>query len=184
MNKRMIVIVAVGLLAIMAVYELPKSGNIKYAPLVVKMSVSELTTNAAEIIEGTVVKELGTTREADPNDGQEMVYTRYQIKVDNKLKGTLGSEVVVRVAGGRYLTTEVDAEDQPTLEVGEKIIAFLNKVSDTNNDYIVTGGFQGSFEVNGSEAVQDETEEKFVAADLISQIKAGVQSTKKDATLN
>ncbi|MBI4948076.1 hypothetical protein HY844_00765 [Candidatus Berkelbacteria bacterium] len=179
MNKKSVLIMGAVIFALIAAIELPHMGTANYRPLVAKMNVSELSATATEIVEATVKKDLGTIREVDSVDGEDMVYTRYLLAVKSVLKGSPAKEITVRVAGGSYLTTQIVAEDQPVFSENQQTITFLSKPSNWNGDYRVLGGFQGNFAVTGSEAVQNETGEKFVTTELINQIKSSAQSTKK-----
>ncbi len=151
-----------GLIALGTVVELPHAKHFKQTSLVAKVDVATMTTEADLIVSGTVSKRLGTTRKTDQT-GEDMVYTRWQIIPDQALKGQGNQPIIVWTAGGQYLTTVVDAEDQPTFVVGQRVLVFLQQLPDVNNAYRTVGEFQGKFSLSNTgstaEATQDTTGE-------------------------
>lgn len=163
LNKRLAMIVGVGVIGGILVVELPHAARIAHDPLVVEMSDIDLAKNADQVISGTIIKKLNTVREVGA-DGEDMVYTRWQIRTVRTVKGTHGQTVNVRIPGGRYFSTIVEVEDQPDFSVGQSVMLFLGKRDDWKGDYRLIGEFQGSFRLEGSgvseEAVQSETERR------------------------
>lgn len=157
--------VAVGLLAI----ELPHAGMSNRDLLVAQIPVERLDNEAQLVVQGAVTKRLGTVREVDET-GDEMVYTRWQIKPENTYKGRHQRTVVVRTLGGQFLTTVVEVDDQPRFTVGERVMVYLLEVPNWKGDFRTVGEFQGKFELAGAaadaDAIQSGTKKKFKKSEL------------------
>ncbi|MBI5467036.1 MAG: hypothetical protein HY975_02365 [Candidatus Kerfeldbacteria bacterium] len=170
--KRLAIIVGIGLIGGILVVELPHAARIAHDPLVVEMSDIDLAKNADQVVSGTITKKLNTVREVGA-DGEDMVYTRWQVRTTRTVKGTHGQTVNVRIPGGRYLSTIVEVEDQPDFSVGQSVMLFLGKRDDWKGDYRLVGEFQGAFRLEGTgvsqEAVQSETGRR-VKASVLEQV--------------
>lgn len=178
---RTIALVCVGMILVTAaIFELPHMKSITQAPLVEQMTVEQMTREASVIVEATVAERLGTIREEDAS-GDDAVYTRYALEPTNFLKGS-SDKLVVRVLGGRYLTTVVDAEDQPMYEVGQKALVFLTAPSNWQGDFRTVGEFQGKFTIDGTNATQDESGDSFTLAELEKTIKTTLLQPENSTT--
>jgi len=179
---RLSIITLVGVIALLAILELPHAGRSTSHGIVAKMELPDLTREADEILIGKVIKKINTFRETGV-DGQEMVYTRWLIEPTKKLKGQGQQPIIVRVMGGRYGLTIVEAEDAPSFSVGEKVLVFLSPLPDTTNEYWIRGEFQGKFKIDKSSdnvetAIQQESEKMIILNDLEKEIKADIDENK------
>lgn len=169
LTKRITLYVIVGAIVGLAVVELPHAKRYTQHGLVERVDVPTMTKDADLAVIGVVKKRLGTTRQTDAT-GEDMVYTRWLIQPDRTIKGRASASVIVRTMGGRYGLTVVDVEDQPTFEVGEKVMLFLQSYPGWSSDYRVVGEFQGKFTLNGSgtgaKAVQAETDKQYSLGEL------------------
>lgn len=174
-NKRLPLIISIGMLAALAIVELPHAKHYRQTALVEQLDVTAMSARANAVVTGTVTKQLGTIREMDAT-GEDMVYTRWRITPDKQLKGSMNKPFIVRTLGGQYLTTIVDAEDQPTFSIGERIIVFLQQIPEWKGDYRVVGEFQGKFKLedrNGQQiAIQSETKKEQPENDLEQTVNA------------
>lgn len=154
---------ALGVVALAAIIELPHAKHFTQSSLVAKVDVPTMTKDADVIMTGTVGQRLSTIRKTD-STGEDMVYTRWQITPDQVLKGQSNKPIIVWTAGGQYLTTIVDAEDQPTFVVGQHVLVFLQQFPGVKNVYRTVGEFQGKFSLSDSSkaaiATQDSTNDQ------------------------
>lgn len=153
--------------------ELYYARHVTQRSLQIKLNGTALAKNSSAIITGTVEKSLGAKRFTDEN-GEIMVNTRWQIKVDKNFKGSLPASIVVQTPGGRYGLTEVIVEDAPQLATGDKVLLYLQPYDNTS-DYQVTGQFQGRFSLTTDQSgnpvyEQAETKLKKSMADLEKEI--------------
>ncbi|MDD5566962.1 MAG: hypothetical protein PHH01_02090 [Patescibacteria group bacterium] len=136
----------------------------------VSVSFDEMVQKAEVIARGVVTKKIGSYRTIE--NGEVMVYTRWQFNVDRVYKGNPGQTIKLKTAGGRYGLTEVQVEGAPKITPGKEVVIFISK---QNGDYIfqfnqgycdVTQDAQG-----GEILVQQLSKEVKTFDDLISAIK-------------
>ena len=126
-------------LAIMLVNLLPAS-----ASTFVAMTPREMVAQAAAIVEGEVVSSRSFWGESG-----RLIYTDFQVAVQAKLVGEAANALTVRVPGGEVDGYVVEAAGFPALEVGSRVILFLERPERKGGDghYTVLGHQQGHFEV-------------------------------------
>ena len=109
-----------------------------YATSLARMSLEQLTSAADAIAQVECVSASATWQ-----DGA--IWTRSTFRVVETLKGDLGTEVTVRLPGGRvgHLTATVDGA--PRFFPGEEAIVFLARTR--SGDYSVAGWVEGTFRV-------------------------------------
>ncbi|MFA5069675.1 MAG: hypothetical protein WC528_00080 [Patescibacteria group bacterium] len=148
--KKQVIRVVIIVVVLVAVFfggrELYYAKHITRQSLMVKLTAEELVRDSNIIMQGTVTKSLGTKRYADEN-GEIMVSTRWQVKVDKQYKGENFGTVIVQTPGGRYGLTEVIVEDAAVLTPEEKVLLYLSQAED-EGEYRVVGELQGKFEVS------------------------------------
>ena len=105
--------------------------------VVKKMEMSELRDASSDIIVGRVMSYESAW------DGN-LIYTYYNVKVLDKVKGTPPEFVTVRVPGGEVDDVMLVVSDTPALESGEDAFLFLKR---NNGASDVTGWFQGKYAV-------------------------------------
>lgn len=168
-NTRLLIYSILGFVAIGAVLELPHTTMYKQSLTIEKLDLPALQQRADTVVRGTVVKKMGTMREVDAT-GEDMVYTRWQIQINKKYKGRPEGKIIVRTMGGQYLSTIVEAEDQPDLSVKEQVFLFLQAVPGWKGDYRIVGEFQGTYKIEERQgkniAIQPETKTERPEQDL------------------
>jgi len=103
----------------------------------IKMEVEDLTEEADVIL-------IGKVTEITTHGGERMIYRRVEVEVERYLKNPLDSpEVFIRVLGGQIGETGVWVEDQPSFDVGERVLVFIYEES--GGAYQVVGGPQGKY---------------------------------------
>lgn len=143
---RIIIIVLVLIGTFFAGREIYYARKVNQQSVQIKLDSVALTKNSFGIIIGTVEKSLGTKRFIDDN-GEVMINTRWQVKVEKVYKGNVSNSVIVQTPGGRYGLTEVVAEDAPTLTKEDKVLLYLSPWRNSG-EYQITGQFQGKFNVS------------------------------------
>jgi len=98
----------------------------------VSVSFGELVNKADFIVRGTAAKKLSSYRTIE--DGEVMVYTRWQFKVDQVYKGNPAKKIILKTPGGRYGLTDVQVEGRPAVTLGKEAVLFLTK---QNGDYVI-----------------------------------------------
>ncbi|MDX1980461.1 MAG: hypothetical protein SFV51_09340 [Bryobacteraceae bacterium] len=83
-----------------------------------KLSYEDMVLKSTEIVEGRVVASSSIVR-------GPVVYTVYRVQVNQKYKGTVGSEIQVAVPGGRYGNLVQDFSGSPSLVEGQNYLLFL-----------------------------------------------------------
>lgn len=106
-----------------------------------------------------------------------LIYTDVVISIDEYLKNPLSSEeITVRVEGGTVGNDALTAEDEPSLETGEKVLLYLVKDSSPGTKDIapehfrVTGLLQGKYTLN-DDGTATRPGEDTTLDDLLSTIK-------------
>jgi hypothetical protein len=123
--------------------------------VVKKMEMSELRDASSDIIVGRVMSSESAW------DG-DLIYTYFNVKVLDKVKGSPPEYVTVRVPGGEVDDVALFVSDTPYLETGEDAFLFLKRA---NGHSEVAGWFQGKYAIkNGKVEDAGLTVEEFKAA--------------------
>lgn len=159
MNKpfRLALIIVLGLFLGGFALELPHAKHVTAHIFVAKVDQQAMTKEASAILIGTVLKKENTVRTTVGSD--DSVTTRWNVKVEQTLKGAVPSVVVVRTDGGSYGLTVIDVEDAAKLVPGEHVLLYLEPVPGTK-DFQVIGEFQGKYTLEGNEQSQVATQQE------------------------
>jgi hypothetical protein len=122
------------IIAMLACFVTPLS-----ATSVRRLSFEELVQTANFIIQGSVVD----SRTYRSNDGK-LILTSYTINVQENLKGSSGSTLIVTTVGGRIGNTILHVAGVPVFQPGETAVLFLEK---TGAFTTVVGLNQGKFAI-------------------------------------
>jgi hypothetical protein len=128
--------------------------------VVKKMEMRDLRDASSDIIVGRV---LSSESAWDGN----LIYTYYNVKVLDRVKGAPPEFVTVRVPGGEVDDVMLFVSDTPALESGEDAFLFLKRGNGASE---VTGWFQGKYAIRNGK-VED-------AGLTIEQFKAAVEKGK------
>lgn len=113
--------------------------------VVVRLSFEQLTAQAEQIVHGKVER---ISSSWDPK--KTAIWTHYEIRVEDELKGTAGGMIVVSEPGGEADGVRMQVAGAPVYEVGEEVVVFT---SPTALGYHRTCGWgQGRFRVLRSAA--------------------------------
>lgn len=120
------------------------------ATTLLKMDIEDLATHADEVV-------LGTVEESRPawNDDHTMIYTHTYVRVDQAIAGASQKDALLHVitVGGRIGEQEAYMAGNPSYEVGETVVVFLEERRKgpeqvrVEDHYLVTGLFQGKYRV-------------------------------------
>lgn len=136
-------------------------GNSFSSPLLVELSLEELTACSDWIVTGKI-----TAGKSSWDTGRTNIYTHYTLSVEEWIKG--GSEqetLIIKVPGGKVGLTSQRVEDAANFKKGEKVLVFLSCNDDGTGT--VVGGFQGKYTAGDGEVVGSDSS----LQELISQIK-------------
>jgi hypothetical protein len=106
-----------------------------------KVTLENLANGADFILVGTV------TDIASQKQDNQNIYTEVTLSVEQTLKGKPGEKVVVKVPGGEAGGIAMMVTDNPSFQLGERAVVFLNKEQGV---FTVFGGFQGKFTIDES----------------------------------
>lgn len=85
-------------------------------------------------------------------EGRELFFTDKVIQIDKYYKNNLGlGDLVVREEGGNIDSEVIRVEGETPLNVGDEVVLFLKKLNP--NKYIILGGSQGKYYIQGNIAV-------------------------------
>lgn len=106
------------------------------ATTVVRLTDQQLADNSALVIRGTVTDARVATYEVQPQ-----LFTEYTVRIDEVLATELetGSEVVIRVPGGRTDDRHVVIPGMPGFTVGDEVVLFLETLPDAFGDSAAPG---------------------------------------------
>ncbi len=144
-NKQLIrlVILVVSICAVFFVgRELYYARSFDQVILPASVSFDEMVQKAEVIVRGSVTKKLGSQRTIE--NGEVMVYTRWQLNVEQAYKGNPGRMIKLKTVGGRYGLTEVRVEGAAKITLGKPVVLFLSK---QNDDYIFRFSWQGYYDI-------------------------------------
>lgn len=115
-----------------------------WATLVPRLTVEQMVDESASVVEGTVVR-----KSAAWDSTHQFIWTHYEIKVTDVLKGLVGSTVTVSEPGGEVEGVHMSIAGVPTYQVGEEVVILL---SPTEIGFFRTCGWgQGKFSVETSD---------------------------------
>lgn len=132
------IVLLTALLSVGALYVLSQAQTIIHSGTMVEIGVPELTLRAKSVVVGTVADKLPSRKSVD-RQGDPIIYTDWVVEVQRMVKGEAAERITVRTLGGRVGLTEMVAEDQPTFQVGERVLLFLNN-QDRDGAISVLGG--------------------------------------------
>lgn len=163
------IIVIAGGLATWYIISQPKT--ITVSGILVTMDVPELTKNSDTIVMGTVKKRLPSRW--DRSDPEEpVIYTDVIIEIEEYLKNPLDQrEVTIQLLGGKVGNVNMEAMDEATLNLGEKVLLFLKKNKEGN--FVVLGAMQGKYTIDEATgmAVNEDTARNLPIKQLKTQIE-------------
>jgi len=94
------------------------------ASIVIALDLQELTAEADRIVVGRVVWE-------EPiQAAHAMIRTRYRVQVDEDLRGSGDSEIIVETLGGQIGRLAMRVEGEPSLALGERVLVFVRDDGD------------------------------------------------------
>ena len=148
--------------------------SMQVSRVMAKVELPELIQNSPLIVKGTVEKSIGTARYSDPS-GELVVGTRWQVTVNELLKGQAPDSIVVRTLGGRYGLTVMWMEDEVEFTDGETSILFLEP-DPSGQDYRVVDMYQGHYRIQNDQVIQQESGETKLLSELEAMIKKPAES--------
>ena len=116
------------------------SPSLVSATTVQRFGIDQLTANAARIF-------VGRCTAATPELAHGQIYTRFEFKVEDVLKGTPSGEIEVSLAGGVLQGVEYRIVGMPTFHPGERVVLFLTEKGASGNAWPVGLG-QGKFAID------------------------------------
>jgi hypothetical protein len=116
--------------------------------LLVDMTIEQMAHSATAVAVGVITAQ--RTRPAVEGIG---VFTDWTLEVSETLKGPRTSTLNVTTRGGRFANIVAIAEDEPALEIGQRVLVFVAPRWDGSNEVI--GGYQGRFVIRGDEATNE-----------------------------
>jgi hypothetical protein len=122
--------------------ELYFARKINQSSMLADVTISGMAKKSDLIVKGVVTKKLSAHR-TTINDNLA-VETDWIFTVEEAFKGLLGKEITLRIPGGRVGLTEMIVEDQPTIELNQPLVLFLNRDGDV---YRLSCSIQGYFKV-------------------------------------
>jgi len=103
------------------------------------------------------------------------------IRVERYIKNDLGlATLEVSVLGGSINNMTVWVEDQPSFEVGERVLLFLSK---RGGVFYVNGLYQGKYRLKNGQATNHDTSRNTSERDLILKIQSALAGAKKPRSL-
>ena len=118
------IVLLTALLSAGVLYVMPQVQTINRSGLQAATDVPELSRSAKAIMVGAVVDNLPSRKFVDEHE-ETIIYTEWVVGVQRRVKGEAADRITIRTLGGRVGPTEMVAEDQPTLQVGERVLLFL-----------------------------------------------------------
>ena len=94
------------------------AGSLAQASVVLQLTDAELTSGSDVIVRGQVVA-------ARSRRGERSIVTDYTIRVEERLKGVAGDQVVVTEMGGRLGEIRHVVPGAPAYRVGGRVVAYL-----------------------------------------------------------
>ncbi|MDH5363507.1 MAG: protease complex subunit PrcB family protein, partial [Aigarchaeota archaeon] len=138
------------------------------------ISVEELTRTSDSIVIGRVIS-IGTILSTE-------IPVRYvTIRVERYIKNDLGlATLEVSVLGGSINNMTVWVEDQPSFEVGERVLLFLSK---RGGVFYVNGLYQGKYRLENGQAINQVMSRNTSERDLLLKIQSALAGVEKPGFL-
>ncbi len=111
------------------------------------MSLEELSNTS-----NTIVLAQTVDRRSYWTGDRSKIYTDVRIRIEDRLKGDVASEIVITVPGGRVGNTLYEVSDMPFFVDDEEVLLFL--WDHPSGKTLVTGGMQGKLEIIEAPAAQ------------------------------
>jgi hypothetical protein len=137
--------------------------------LVPDLTLADLTRYADVIVTANATGQSKQVREPQGIERSPTVLTHTTFRVLNRHKGSAGSEIALTTRGGKMQGVVHIAEDEPTYNVGDRVILFLR--TEPDGSYSTVGAYQGSFVIRGNVATNGDSQ--LDEAELISVISQG-----------
>lgn len=122
--------------ALLLLFLLPTSADAQ----VRKVTLEELTRTSTAVLVGEA-----EAPRSFWNEKRTQILTEVKIRVDESVKGDLGSETVITIPGGRVGNTMYEVSDMPVFEDGEQVLVFLWR--HPSGRQLVTAGHQGKLAI-------------------------------------
>ncbi len=106
-----------------------------------QMSARDLTEKSTAVVYGTCSEVKSAW-----NEDQSIIFTYVTVIPEGYVKGSLGTETVITVPGGRVGDIIYEVSEMPVFETGEEVFTFLWKHPSGKN--LVTGGYQGKLKIH------------------------------------
>jgi len=105
-----------------------------------KMSAKDLTEASTTVLYGNCKK-----IKCEWNESRSAIFTYITIAPEGYIKGSLGSEVIVAVPGGRVDDILYEVSETPVFMEGEDAVVFI--WTNPKGKNLVTGGYQGKMKI-------------------------------------
>ena len=116
------------------------AGALAHATLVPRMTLEQAVDDSELIVQGTVVRTWSAW-----GDKRQFIWTHYELKVSDALKGLATRSIVVSEPGGTVGDTGMQIAGAPRYSVGEEVVLFATR---TPIGYLRTAGWgQGKYVV-------------------------------------
>ena len=114
----------------------------------IPVSTSELISLSTNVLRGVV-----TTQQSYWNNDRSFIYTIVKVRVEDQLKGDLGSsrEIEVWLPGGEVDDMGLAVEHAAQFELGQDVFLFLKPSGDM---FDITGWEQGKFTVQNNQVIE------------------------------
>jgi hypothetical protein len=145
------------------------------ATSVQRLSLDDLVAKASSIVEADVV----SARTYRTPDGR-LILTSYTVSVQENLKGSPVSSIIVTTVGGRIGNTVLHVSGMPVFQPGDKAILFLEKSGAYST---VVGLNQGKFAISNGEVANDITGLSFPDGQTGKQVKMPLNEFKRQLKL-
>ena len=116
------------------------AGALAHATLVPRMTLEQAVDDSELIVQGTVVRTWSAW-----GDKRQFIWTHYELKVSDALKGLATRNIVISEPGGTVGDTGMQIAGAPRYSVGEEVVLFATR---TPIGYLRTAGL-GSGEICG-----------------------------------
>ncbi len=111
-----------------------------HATLVPRMTLEQAVDDSVLIVQGTVVRTWSAW-----GDKRQFIWTHYELKVSDALKGLAARNIVISEPGGTVGNTGMQIAGAPRYSVGEEVVLFATR---TPIGYLRTAGWgQGKYVV-------------------------------------
>jgi hypothetical protein len=139
-----------------------------------KTTLSKLVATSTDIIQGEIVKVESVWRTADKNS----IVTRVTVAIEEVVKGSLTSEVVITVRGGKIGEFSEEIHSTPHYKVGQEGVFMLIK---HRGQYFVHSIAMGYYEIQGNNKNgQNYVVNSLIGSELVKNDIAGLQSVTQD----